>query len=75
MRINVYHEELTDEFEWAVKKVEATGKTYFGLRLFLKSAPELHHTPEDDDRTAITLWFGTKEAAREYFRNMTVNML
>ncbi len=67
MRINVYHEELTNEVRFVKKYVEETGKTYYGYRMFLKSAPDLHHTPEDDDRTAITLWFGTKKAAADYF--------
>lgn len=67
MRINVYNEELTQEIEWAEKHVEATGKTYYGLRMFLKSAPELHHTADDDDRSAITFWFGTKRKAAEFF--------
>lgn len=66
MRINVYNEELTHEFEFVKKHVEETGKTYYGFRLYLKSSPDLHYTENDDDRTAITLWFGTKEAARDY---------
>jgi len=68
MRINVYHEELTDEFEFVEKHVEKTGKTYYGFRMYMKSAPELHHTKEDDDRTAITVWFGTKIVAIKYLR-------
>lgn len=67
MRINVYNEELTADFQFVEKTVEETGKTYYGLRMFLKSAPELHHTPEDDDRSAITIWFGTKQKAALYF--------
>jgi hypothetical protein len=69
MRINVYHEELTDEVRF-VEKVAETGIVYFGIRMFQASAPELHHTPEDDDRSAITLWFGTKQAAAEYFARL-----
>lgn len=63
MRINVYNEELTDDFKFVEKHVPETGKTYYGFRMFMKSPPELHHTPEDDDRTAITIWFGTKSRA------------
>ena len=66
MRINVYNEELTNDFQFVKKHVKETGKTYYGFRIFLKSAPELHHTPEDDDRSAITFWFGTIEATVEY---------
>lgn len=68
MRINVYHEELTNEFVFVEKEVVETGKTYYGFRIYMKSAPELHHTSQDDDRTAITLWFGTKAAAADYLR-------
>lgn len=59
MRINVYAEELTDEVEVVTKTVtdeEFGERTFFGLRFFLKSPPELHHSEEDDDRSAITLW-------------------
>lgn len=66
MRINVYHEELTSEFVFVEKHIEETDKTYYGFRMFLKSHPDVHHTPIDDDRTAITLWFGTKEAATDF---------
>lgn len=68
MRINVYNEELTDDFKFVEKHVPETGKTYYGFRIFMKSAPELHHTPEDDDRTAITFWFGTKQKAITFLR-------
>jgi len=66
MRINVYNEELTNDFTFVEKHVKETNKTYYGFRMFMKSAPELHHTPEDDDRTAITIWFGTKERAAKF---------
>lgn len=59
MRINVYAEELTDETELVTKEVtdEKFGtRTFYGLRFYLKSPPELHHDPEDDDRSAITIW-------------------
>jgi hypothetical protein len=55
MRINVYAEELTTETEW-VSKVMEDGRVFYAIRLFLKSAPELHHRVNDDDRSAITLW-------------------
>lgn len=71
MRINVYNEELTNEFEFTEKFVQETGKTYYGFRIFLKSAPELHHTSQDDDRSAITIWFGDKVSAAGYLRRAT----
>lgn len=57
MRINVYAEELTSDYEWVTK--EANGHTFFGLRIFLASPPELHNEPGDNDRSAITFWSRT----------------
>lgn len=59
MRINVYAEELTEETEVVTKHVddEQFGpRTFYGVRFYLKSPDELHADPEDDDRSAITLW-------------------
>lgn len=60
MRLNVYAEELPDQpDERAIQRVEKiadTGTKFSGVRLFLKSPRELHDTPEDDDRSAITFW-------------------
>lgn len=59
MRVNVYGEELTDEVEVVSKEVDDPkfGKrTFYGVRMYLKSPPELHAGPEDDDRSAITIW-------------------
>jgi hypothetical protein len=55
MRTNVYGEELTAEVA-AVTTTADTGKQFWGLRLFLKSPPELHRTETDDDRSAVTIW-------------------
>jgi hypothetical protein len=74
MRINVYHEEITRDFEFVEKHVKETGKTYYGFRVFLKSAPELHSTVADDDRSAITFWFGTKRDAF-YFHQDAENFI
>ena len=74
MRINVYHEELTTEICFVEKYVSETKLTYFGVRLFMRSAPELHHTSNDDDRTAITFWWGTKEAAVRYFELISLSL-
>jgi hypothetical protein len=71
MRINVYSEELTDECEWVSKtvNVEKTGEmvTFYGIRVFLKSAPELHQG-DDDDRSAITFWIPWTKADGYNFR-------
>lgn len=55
MRINVYSQELTKEVLPVSKKAD-TGITYYGIRLILASPDILHHTPGDDDRSAITFW-------------------
>ena len=74
MRINVYSQELTKEVACISKKAD-TGITYYGIRLYLASPEILHHTPEDDDRSAITFWiphaksFTPKDLA-EVFRQM-----
>lgn len=59
MRINVYAEELTAETELVTKTVtddKFGTRTFYGVRVFLKSPPELHADPADDDRSAITFW-------------------
>lgn len=69
MRVNVYTEELVDEADGKpfAEVVTAdyissrTGEkmTNYGLRIFLRSAPELHYIPgRDDDRSAVTFWCG-----------------
>jgi len=36
---------------------EAFGdRSFYGIRMYLKSPEELHSGPEDDDRSAITFW-------------------
>ena len=58
MRINIYSEEMHDGVELIEKHNVNGNKTFYGLRIFLKSPQELldHSTPEDDDRNAITIW-------------------
>ena len=74
MRINVYAEEMTSRVELVVKPevVGADGApvTFYGIRLYLASPPELHRTEHDDDASAITFWFRTVREAlamREQF--------
>ena len=73
MRINVYTEELLPndsnqpimaEIVHADYVSSRTGEPMrnYGLRIYLKSAPELHYIPgRDDDRSAVTFWCGAKE--------------
>jgi hypothetical protein len=55
MRINVYSQELTKEVS-LVSKTDERGNTHYGVRMFLASPDILHHTPDDDDRSAVTFW-------------------
>jgi hypothetical protein len=55
MRINVYSQELTNECH-LISKESNTGISYHAVQLMLHSSEKLHHPPEDDDRSAVTLW-------------------
>lgn len=75
MRINVYAEELMDRFE-VVERVPSTGhtdQTFYGLRFYLKSPPELHADAEDDDTSAITVWFADKLSMRRWLDKLRDN--
>jgi hypothetical protein len=72
MRVNVYTEELLTgndaapfaEIVTANYISSRTGEpmTNYGLRIFMKSAPELHYIPgRDDDRSAVTFWCGPSQ--------------
>ena len=76
MRVNVYSQEMTREAQVVEKQVHlpgqaGPGRTYYGVRMFLRSAPELHATPEDDDRSAVTFWFDSIGEAERYFERVT----
>ena len=73
MRINVYHEELTDEVV-IMTVAPRPEKKYIGVRLMLQSSPLLHHSVIDDDRSGITFWLGTKEEAIAYFERVLVQV-
>lgn len=54
MRINIYGEELTDKVELIKKSVDQ--KLFYGIRFYLKSHPDLHHSENDNDESAVTFW-------------------
>lgn len=62
MRINVYSQELTKEVRIVRKVAADTGIAYLGVRMYLASPDVLHHTPDDDDRSAITFWIPHAES-------------
>lgn len=73
MRLNVYTEELLCgpsnnppicEIVHADYISSRTGEPMrnYGLRIYLKSSPDLHYIPgRDDDRSAVTFWLGPDE--------------
>ena len=58
MRVNVYAEELTDDVEVIYKNNtnSVSEEMFMGIRIYLKSSPELHQKLLDDDRSAVTFW-------------------
>lgn len=79
MRINIYSQELTKEIE-LVSKVADTGITYYGVRMYLASPDILHHSPDDDDRSAITFWIPnaksfTKTDLEQLFYDMSTTIM
>lgn len=64
MRINVYSQELTEETTLIFKESN-TGARYHAVQLMLHSTPKLRHTPQDDDRSAVTIWLPKSEERRE----------
>lgn len=64
MRVNVYSQELTNEIE-LVESKSNTGVVYSAVRLILHSSAMLHHPPNDDDRSAVTLWLPRTPRRRE----------
>lgn len=61
MRVHVYTQELTKEVNLVGKRAD-TGIHYFGVQFVLHSSERLHHTPEDDDRSAVTFWIPSTES-------------
>lgn len=71
MRINVYTEEMPNKDALPMAEIvtadyvsSRTGlpMTNYGLRIYLKSHPDLHFIPNrDDDRSAVTFWCGAKQ--------------
>lgn len=64
MRVNIYSQELTDEVI-RINKVSNTGIEYSAVQLILHSSENLHHPPEDDDRSAVTFWLPKSLERRE----------
>jgi len=66
MRVNVYNEEFTSDVR-LIKKTLQNGQVFRGVRFFLKSHADLHSTPEDDDRSAVTFWSDSIQDLRGLF--------
>lgn len=63
MRVNIYSQELTDEVK-QISKTSNTGIVYTAVQLMLHSSDKLHHPPNDDDRSAITIWLPRSASRR-----------
>lgn len=71
MRVNIYEEEITEE----IRLVSAVpdghhNKWFYGVRFYLKSHDDLHHTEKDDDRSAVTFWLGSEKDCKAFFANV-----
>lgn len=65
MRVNIYGEELTERTEIVKKTVDQ--KLFYGVRFYLKSHPDLHHSESDNDESAVTFWIPwTKEKGNDF---------
>jgi hypothetical protein len=74
VRINVYSQELTKEVTLVSKEAD-TGITYYGARMYLASPDILHHTADDDDRSAITFWIpNARSFSKEELGNLFYEM-
>jgi hypothetical protein len=73
MRVNIYAEEITGETSLEVKAPEGMDVQFYGIRMYLDSPSVLHHTEDDDDRSAITLWVPwTKDGGHDWTRILTL---
>lgn len=65
MRLNIYGEELTSRMELTSKTVNQ--ELFVGVRFYIKSHPDLHHSDSDNDESAVTFWVPwTKEKGNDY---------
>ena len=72
MRINIYAEELTSQIEIVRKPVNQD--LFRGVRLYLASPEILHHSIDDNDQSAVTVWVPwTRKKGHEY--NTVINLL
>lgn len=85
MRVNIYTEELVDAaddkpFAEVVTATYISSRTgqetkNYGLRIFLRSAPELHYIPgRDDDRSAVTFWCGKESNLRKLIDSLSLTV-
>lgn len=74
MRVNIYEEELTTTIE-VVSTSPAPDRTYYGVRIYLKSHPHLHHNALDDDRSAITIWVGGLQIAEDLCDTLAIALV
>lgn len=68
MRIHIYEEEMGEGYSLIEKHNVNGNETFYGLRIWLKSPQAIldHSTPDDDDRSAITIWARSKDQLEIY---------
>lgn len=72
MRVNIYGEELTEKVEVVKKTVDQ--RLFVAIRFYLKSHPDLHHSVDDNDESAVTFWVPwTRETGNQF--DKLVNIL
>jgi hypothetical protein len=77
MRVNVYSQELTSEIEMVLKvgkNDEGNHTTFEGVRWYLHSSEYLHHSLDDDDRSAITIWLPRSTHRRKELAKTLIEM-
>ena len=71
MRVNIYYEELSDEPPQVIERSAGNhALPFWGLRIWLKSPPELHRTADDDDRSAVTVWFDSIASLNDFVEKL-----
>lgn len=64
MRVNIYSQELTNEVR-CIEKQSNVDIIYSAIQFIMISPSVLHHTDEDDDRSAVTFWLPRSNHRRE----------
>lgn len=73
----MYNEELSHEYDYELVETEANGHKFLGVRIYLKSIPEMQlPLHEDDDRSAVTFWVAKADESKleALFRHIALDL-